>query len=81
MARPRLKGFLDPIYAFTDHGRVDELARLLEVSRQTINRWQRDPTTVSEIYKMRLNLLFIARKLRPPFPVTDKSALRSAIRT
>lgn len=82
MARPRLKGFLDPIFRReTKDDRVGELAGVLGVSRQTINRWQRDPNRISEYHKMRINLLFIGHGLRPPFPVTDQSALKSAIRT
>lgn len=82
MARPRLKGFLDPIFRReTKTNRVGELAGVLGVSRQTINRWQRDPHKISEYHKMRINLLFIGHGLKPPFPVVDKGALQQAIKT
>ena len=82
MARPRLKGFLDPIFRRESQSdKVGDLAKVFGVTRQTINRWQRDPNRISEYHKMRINLLFIGHGLKPPFPVTDKDALKGAIRT
>lgn len=79
MSRARVNGPLDPLFDETDSGLVKELCSLLSVSRQTIHRWQRGGT-VSEYHKMRINLIFIGRGLRPPFPVTDKETLKTAIR-
>lgn len=78
MGAHRVPGFLDPLFVETEEGLVKQLADYLDVSRQTIHRWQRGGV-VSEFHKMRLNLFFIARGLAPPFPVTDKENLRHSI--
>lgn len=81
MARPRNSGILDPLFADIPSGEVRALAAELGVARQTLYRWQKKPETVGEFHKMRINLMFIARGLAPPFPVTSTEALKEAIQT
>lgn len=66
MARQRLKGPLDPLFEALGIETVDAFADLIEVSRQTINRWQRDGA-ISPYNRMKIDLLFIGRGLKPPF--------------
>jgi hypothetical protein len=66
MARQRLKGPLDPLFEALDIATVEAFAALLEVSRQTVTRWQNDGA-ISPYNQMRIDLLFIGRGLKPPF--------------
>lgn len=67
MPRPRRKGILDPLFVGVPHGEVRKLAQLLDVSRQTLHRWQRKPETIGEIHQAKINALFKAKNLPPPF--------------
>lgn len=67
MTRLRASGPLDPLFAQVPHGRVTEVARLVGVCRQTILRWQ-NGNPISPYWRMRLELIALARGIDPLFP-------------
>lgn len=64
--RPRRKGPLDPIFKALDIG-VEDFAALIQVTRQSVYRWQRGERTISPYNKLKINRLFLQRGLRVPF--------------
>lgn len=66
MGRPRLPGPLDPLFRALGAASVEDFADTLNVSRQTVRRWQQG-RSISDYNKLKINLLFIGRGLKPPF--------------
>ncbi len=80
MGRERTHGPLDPLFLALECETVEAFADLLEVSRQTVTRWQLRGT-ISPYNRMRIDLLFIGRGLQPPFQRSPRGSGATRERT
>ena len=58
--KKRIHGFLDPLLNCLPDPPVQSLSDELQVTRQTIHRWQSRIVTVSPMNRMKINMLCIA---------------------
>ena len=63
----RLRGPLDPLIEKMPNKRAIELARLVNVSRNTLLNWQKDPETMSDMHRLQLQLVCKSRGLKLDF--------------
>lgn len=62
---------LDPLIAVMPNKKLQELAKMLEVSRQSVWKWNNGLNDVSPINQLKINILCLTYNIKPIFDVKD----------
>lgn len=62
---------LDPLIAVMPNKKLQELAKMLEVSRQSVWKWNNGFNEVSPINQLKINILCLTYGIKPIFDEKD----------